>query len=104
MEDNSLLKSENKIIIKYKSVKSKKTKIFGNKFVSYNSGLCKMIANNKEYDICETFDLNDSSEIILINIHKITNISSMLESCHSLLSLSGLESLNITNFNDISYI
>jgi len=38
-----------------------------------------MIANNKEYDICETFDLNDSSEIILINIHKIKNISSMLD-------------------------
>ena len=104
MEENSILDSENKIIIKYKIDKYKKTKIFGKKFVIYNNGLCKMIINNKEYDICETFSLNDSNEIILINIHKIKNISSMFESCHSLLSLLGLECLNTYNFNDMSYL
>ena len=47
-------------IIKYKiNNLEKKVKLFGKDFVKNNANNCKIICDNKEYDLVEYFDIND---------------------------------------------
>ena len=103
------IKNDLKII--YKIDKSKdEIKIFGHKFIENNKNICKMLINNKEYEISKTikyidYDINkenDYLEIILTNINKITNMSSMFECCTNLYSIPDFSNLNTKNITNIS--
>ena len=74
--------SKNEIIIKYKINKNdNKIKLFGKLFVIHNKKNCKIMCEDKLYDLNEFFDLTnynkskDILEIKLIIINNITNMS-----------------------------
>ena len=55
--------------------------IFGSEFVKYNKNICKMIIDNKEYEIKEKYNIenynNNELKIKLKGIDNITNMSCM---------------------------
>ena len=55
--------------------------IFGNKFVENNKNKCKMIIDNKEYEITEKYNVqnynNNNLKIKLKGINNITDLSYM---------------------------
>ena len=65
--------------------------IFGVKFVENNKNICKMIIDDKEYDISEKYDIenynNNILEIKLKGVNNITDMNSMFSGCSSLSSL-----------------
>ena len=69
----------------------KEIKIFGSDFVSKNKDLCKIIYDNKEYDLTEKFGCNDIKDNILKikleGINNVSDLSFMFEGCSSLESL-----------------
>ena len=71
-----------KIEIIYKSNKEEKLRIFGTTFVNNNKKNCKIIYNNKEYelkeylnDIDKEYNNKDEIKIILIGINNVTDMS-----------------------------
>ena len=48
---------KDEIEIIYKPKNKGKIKIFGSQFVYYNKDKCKIIYNNKEYELTEYFDI-----------------------------------------------
>ena len=82
--------------------------IFGEKFVKNNRNNCKMIIDNKEYNIKEKFKItNNNNDILNIKLKGIENIidmSNMFKDCTSLLTLSDISKLNINNIIDMSYM
>jgi len=66
-------------------------RIFGDKFVENNKDKCKMIINNKEYElstyISEYIKKNESFEIKLKEIETITDMSYMFYECKYLICL-----------------
>ena len=83
----------NEINIFYKVDNLKKIKIFGDTFVEKNKNNCKIIFNNKEYQLNEYFDLDNIVlnenilKIKLKEINNITDMSCMFESCKQLIAL-----------------
>ena len=65
--------------------------IFGAEFVKNNKNICKMIIDDKEYEISEKYNIenyNDNIlEIKLKLIENVTNMSYMFYGCESLSSL-----------------
>jgi surface protein len=96
---------ENYITIKYKIKKDnnqERIKIFGNKFIYYNSNELE-IEINKKRDIITSFykgDLDDNGEleVKLFGFDKITNMNYMFDSCKSIekLEISDINTSNIT--------
>ena len=102
-KSNLDLISKNSIRIKYKiTEKNKKTKIFGYYFVINNKNLCKMIIDNKEYDLEEYFYFDNTNELMLINVKNINNIDYMFEHCDSLLDISNFD--NLTNIIKMKHL
>ena len=68
--------------------------IFGREFVENNKNICKMIIDDKEYEIRGQYNVNinnnDKLKIKLKGINNITNISFMFFGCLSLSSLSDI--------------
>ena len=90
------------IIYKYK----KNMKIFGSKFVKNNKNKCKMIIDDKEYEITEKCNIenytNNELKIKLKGIDKVTNMSYMFYGCSSLSSLPDISKCNTINVIDIN--
>ena len=86
--------SEINIIYQINKENKEYIKIFGNKFVENNKNICKMIIDNKEYEICEKYNIKkynkNKLEIKLKGINNINNMSNMFIHCSSLLSLSDI--------------
>ena len=78
----------------------KKIKIFGSKFVDNNKNLCKIIYNNKEYDLSEYFNCQNVKENILRiklkGINNINNLDCMFERCSQLSPLSDFSNWDTT--------
>ena len=76
----------------------KNIKIFGENFVKVNKNLCKIIYNNKEYDLSEEFNCEniESNElrIKLKGINNVTSLSYIFSGCSTLSSLSNLSNLD----------
>ena len=105
MKSDSGLCGKDKIKIIYNvNTKMKKIKIFGDIFVINNKNICKMIINNKEYDLDSYFTFDNTNEIILTNINNITKINHMFAQCDSLLSIKDIENLNFSNITDMTSI
>ena len=88
--------------LEYKATKGSKIQLFGSEFVYKNKYKCKIIYNEKEYDIKKYFKFdnnynhNDSIKIQLRINNKITDISYMFSLCEELLSI---RDLSVNNFN-----
>ena len=82
--------------------------IFGSKFVENNRNICKMIINNKEYEITEEYSIkslnNSVLNIKLKGIDNITDMSYMFSGCSSLLSVSGISNRNTNNATNMNYM
>ena len=103
----SVLKLEYKINI----VKEKKLKLFGRNFVNNNHTRCKIIYNNKEYDLKEYFDdiivdykNQDLIKIKLSHIDNICNASYMFAGCNSLLSLKFISKWDTSKIINMSHM
>ena len=85
-----------------------KIKIFGNEFVKNNKNICKMIIDNKEYEIAERYNIKSKKinklKIKLEGINNVTNMSYMFDGCSSLSSLLDISKWNTNNVNDMSYM
>ena len=99
----------------YKNDKiSNEMKILGKEFVKNNNNKrkCKLLINNKKYDICEyieqdKYDINKNDDlitIILIGIHDIIKANGMFYGCSSLKSLPDIPKWDTKNVLNMSYI
>ena len=82
--------------------KYKNIKIFGSEFVKNNKYICKMIIDNKEYEIEEQYNNiencnNNELKIKLKGINNVTNMSYMFYGCKSLSSLPDISKWNTIN-------
>ena len=81
-------------------------RIFGHEFVENNKNKCKMIIDNKEYEITENYNItnynNNKLEIKLKGIDNVTNMSYMFSRCSSLSSLPDISKWNTSNVTDMS--
>ena len=96
------------ITIKYNIKNDETVKIFGKRFVKNNKNICKIICEDKEYELIDTFEtknLNkENLEIKLKGISEITDISSLFDKCSSLSSSTNLSKWDTSNIIDMSYI
>ena len=104
IQNNNNKQNENQEIsdeIIYKTNNEGKVKIFGETFVKNNKENCKIIYNNKKYEIKEyinDIDKNkDEIKIKLKGINKITNMSYMFSGCNALTSLPDISKWDTKN-------
>ena len=80
--------------------------IFGEEFVENNKNICKMIIDDKEYEISEKYNIgnfnNDILEIKLKGIENVTNINGMFNGCSSLSSLPDISKWNTNNVTNMN--
>ena len=80
--------------------------IFGTEFVKNNKNKCKMIIDNKEYEISEKYNIeNYNDKILKIKlkvIENVTDMSYMFKRCSSLLSLPDISKWNTNNVTNMS--
>ena len=87
-----------------------KRKLFNEKFVENNKKNCKIIYNEKEYDLTSDIfrdlvtDKRETIEIKLKGINKITNMSYMFSGCSTLLSVDDLSKLNTYKITDMNHM
>jgi len=76
--------------------------------VKNNKTICKMIINDKEYEIAEKYYItnynNNILEIKLKVIDNVTNMSYMFNECSSLISLPDISKWNTNNVTNMSHI
>ena len=85
-------KDISEINIIYDIKKRNNIRIFGHNFVENNKNICKMIIDNKEYEIAKEYNINKNNnnnklKIILKGIDNVTNMNEMFYGCSSLSSL-----------------
>ena len=95
------------LIMKYHVSKcDKKIFIFGAEFVKRNKYLCKIIHENKEYELTSTFDVEncnkDYIKIKLKGLNYITDMSYMFYNCFSLLSVENKSNYNFENMTNMN--
>ena len=114
-ENNSLKKCEklfnlfedindiHQIKIKYNINNSSFTKTFGDDFVSNNKDKCKVIIKGGINNLKTSYLITeDSNEIILTNIHKITDMSCMFKDCVDLDSCGDMAKWNTKSVINMS--
>lgn len=78
-DENSKI-NQSEINLKYKIGDNYRIKIFGKKFIENNKNNCKIIIENKEYELSEYFIINDNlrkSEILEIKLIITKNINNL---------------------------
>jgi surface protein len=82
--------------------------IFGSEFVKNNKNICKMIIDNKEYEIAEKYNIKNKNNNKLIiklkGIDKVTNMMGIFYGCSSLSSLPDISKWNTNNVTYMSYM
>ena len=96
-------------IIYYIKRDEKYVNIFGFEFVKNNINKCKMIVDNKEYEIDQKYYIgnnnnNNKLNIKLKGINNVTDMSHMFKDCSSLSSLPDISKWNTNNVTDMSYM
>ena len=83
-------------------------RIFGEIFVNNNIKICKMIIDNKEYEISRKYNIRayhkNKLEIALKGIDNVTNMSHMFNRCSSLSSLPDISEWKTNNVTNMSSI
>ena len=104
-DNKKLIKDKSEISIIYKINNNNNINIFGSKFVENNKYNCKMIIDNKEYEITKEYDINiNNSNILKINlkgINSVTDMSYMFYGCESLSSLPDISKWNTNNVTNM---
>ena len=81
---------------------------FGSKFVKNNKNICKMIIDNKEYELAKKYNAkgnnNNKIRIKLKGINHINNMSYMFYECSSLLSLPDISKWNTNKVTNMSHM
>jgi len=96
------------IIIRYNINKDEKEiKVFDNRFINNNKDKCKIIYEEKEYELKEKWNIDDKIkneilEIKLRGINNITDMSNMFSECSNLTTLSEISKWNINNVKSVS--
>ena len=109
IDNNNEIKTLKELKYKIKENDSK-IKVFGKNFVKNNKDKCKIICQNKSYDLSEYFDLSDYDknkdilEIKLEGINNVSNMSYMFNRCQALDSLEDISNLNVDNITNISFM
>ncbi len=103
---NNNMNEINEITIQYKTIPYG---LFGEKFVRNNKNICRMIIDNKEYELCEynpvkNIKFDQIFEIKLKGIKNVTDMGSMFKNCHSLSSLPDISKWDTKNVTDMSYM
>ena len=103
------LEENNEINIEYNIKKNNyRIKLFGYNFVKNNKNICKIMIEDKEYELKEYFFIEniekDKLEIKLKNINNITNMSYMFSDCSQLSLLTFISKWDINNVTNISYM
>ena len=99
----------NEITMKYKiDTNIDSVSIFGRCFVENNKDICKILYEDKEYELKEKFNLNDINipkdnilKIKLTNINKVTKMNCIFNECKSLISLPDISQWNTSNIKDM---
>jgi surface protein len=105
---HSNLFSNEENIMKYEiKNKNNKIKIFGEAFIKNNSDKCKIVCNNKEYDLMEYFNVKKHKIDKVLKLELKVNstlkdMSYMFEGCTSLISFSS--NLNTSEVTNMSYM
>ena len=100
--------NKDEITIIYRIKDKNKLRVFGKHFVENNKNQCKILYDNKEYDLNEYFNIDnikytdDLFEIKLKGINNITDMSNMLFHCQSLLSVPDLDKINTNKIHNMS--
>ena len=101
-------KLEINIIYDIRDKNEENINIFGYNFVKNNKSICKMIINDKEYEITQKYNIknyNDNKLIIkLKGIAQVTSMEDMFSGCSSLLSLPDISNWNTYNITNMSYL
>ena len=104
---NTKEETNDEIVMKYHISKNdKKINIFGTEFVKKNKYLCKIINDNKEYELTDDFEIENNNnnylEIKLKGLKNITDMSHMFYNCSSLLSVINKDNFDFKNINNMS--
>ena len=108
--NNNIKLNTDEIKIKYNIYNYKKEclRIFGSEFVNKNKNNCKLIYENKEFELKEFINIkNNKKEIIEIKlkgINKITDMSCLFKECNSLSSSTDLSHWDTSNITNMSYL
>ena len=94
--------------LEYKATNGREIKLFDSYFVKENKDKCKIIYNEKEYELTEYFEvgnnLNNDNNLIKIQLkidNNITNIANMFKGCLTLLSFRDISNLyDCNNMNE----
>ena len=93
------------INIIYNIKKGNSIRIFRHDFVENNKNICKMIIDNKEYEITKNYYIksnnNNKLKIILKGINNVTNVNCMFDGCSSLSSLPDISKWNTNNITSM---
>ena len=98
------------INLRYKNSNLNSIRIFGNIFVQNNKDNCKIVVEDKEYNLCGKMNINkmkkigNEYEIKLKIINDLTDLSYMFHQCNSLSPSSEIDKINISNASNISYL
>jgi len=88
--------------------KEGKVKILGKEFVDNNKNKCKILFENKEFELSEYFSLEKLKinflDLKLKGIEGVRDISHIFNSCNSLSSLSDLSEWDTKNITNMSYL
>ena len=102
---------DDSVIIRYKINKDEKMRIFGSKFVKTNKSICKLLINDREEELIETYNTNTDSfqeneifEIKLIGISNVTDMSKIFYDCKTLYSLPDNCKWNTSNVINMNYM
>ena len=108
MKQKDDYEEDNKITMIYKIPKNQKfVKIFGIEFVNNNKNICKIVVDDKMYELQEKFDINnnnkkDNINIVLNGINNLSNLSYMFSGCTTLISLPDIDKMKMDNVIDIN--
>ena len=98
------------ITLRYKKSNMNFIKIFGEIFVRNNRNNCKIVVEDKKYNLCGKMNISkmkkigNKYEIKLEILNSLTDLSYMFHRCSSLTPSSEIDKINISNATDISYL
>ena len=101
-------KDISEINIIYNINEEKDINIFGSKFVENNKNICKMIIDDKEYEISEKYNIEKKKnnelelKLKLMGINNVVDMSGMFCGCSSLSSLPDISKWYTNNVTDMS--
>ena len=88
--------------------KEGKIRIFGKDFVNNNKNICKILFENKEFELSEYFSLEKVKtnwlDLKLKGIEGVTDMGNLFNSCNSLSSLTDLSEWDTKNISNMSYL